>query len=99
MSVRGKGVVATILGVSVTIGFGVSQLADGVYSVTGMGWLVQTGGDVPRPSTVSLLLALAMIIGTLPFTMVMTLMCVALGKALYRDNLRDRFTSARQPAD
>ena len=30
----------------------------------------------------------AMIIGALPFTMVMGLMCVALGKALYRDGLR-----------
>ena len=32
----------------------------------------------------------AMIIGALPFTMVMGLMCVALGKALYRDGLRER---------
>ncbi len=32
----------------------------------------------------------AMIIGALPFTMVMGLMCVALGKALYRDGLRDK---------
>ncbi len=30
----------------------------------------------------------AMIIGALPFTMVMGLMCVALAKALYRDGLR-----------
>ncbi len=34
------GVVATILGVSVTIGFGVSQFVDGVYNITGMGWLM-----------------------------------------------------------
>ena len=32
----------------------------------------------------------AMIIGALPFTMVMGLMCVSLGKALYRDGLRDK---------
>ncbi|MBL4807371.1 MAG: BCCT family transporter, partial [Rhodobacteraceae bacterium] len=32
----------------------------------------------------------AMIIGALPFTFVMALMCVALAKALYRDGLRDR---------
>ena len=32
----------------------------------------------------------AMIIGALPFTMVMGLMCVALAKALYRDGLRDK---------
>ena len=30
------GVVATILGVSVTIGFGVSQFIDGLYAITGM---------------------------------------------------------------
>ncbi|MEM9270892.1 MAG: BCCT family transporter, partial [Pseudomonadota bacterium] len=30
----------------------------------------------------------AMIIGALPFTMVMVLMCVSLGKAVYRDHLR-----------
>ena len=30
------GVVATILGVSVTIGFGVSQFIDGMYAITGM---------------------------------------------------------------
>ena len=32
----------------------------------------------------------AMIIGALPFTIVMGLMCIALGKALYRDGLRDK---------
>ena len=32
----------------------------------------------------------AMIIGALPFTMVMGLMCVSLGKALYRDNQREK---------
>ncbi len=32
----------------------------------------------------------AMIIGALPFTMVMGLMCVALAKALYRDGRRDQ---------
>ena len=31
-----------------------------------------------------------MIIGALTFTMVMGLMCVYLGKALYRDGLRDK---------
>jgi choline-glycine betaine transporter len=34
----------------------------------------------------------AMIIGALPFTMVMGLMCVALAKALYRDGLREKHT-------
>ena len=32
----------------------------------------------------------AMIIGALPFTMVMGLMCIALAKALYRDGIRDK---------
>ena len=30
-----------------------------------------------------------MIIGALPFTFIMVLMCIALGKALIRDSLRD----------
>ena len=57
------GVIATILGVSVTIGFGVSQFVDGVYSVTGMEWLMKAGGDTPKPSTVGLLAALGVIMG------------------------------------
>lgn len=57
------GVVATILGVSVTIGFGVSQFVDGVYAVTGMGWLIGPAGAdaAPKPSTVGLLSALGII--------------------------------------
>ncbi|GGX45666.1 choline transporter [Tateyamaria omphalii] len=57
------GVVATILGVSVTIGYGVSQFVDGVYAVTGMEWLmgVSEGDAPPKPSTVGLLSALAII--------------------------------------
>ncbi len=55
------GVVATILGVSVTIGFGVSQFVDGLYAVTDMGWLMNTAGDVPTPSTVGLIAALIVI--------------------------------------
>ena len=41
----------------------------------------------------------AMIIGALPFTLVMLLMCIALGKALYRDGLRDKLGSVEQPAE
>ena len=57
------GVVATILGVSVTIGYGVSQFVDGVYAVTGMDWLMgaSEGDAPPAPSTVGLLSALAII--------------------------------------
>ena len=57
------GVVATILGVAVTIGFGVSQFVDGVYAVTGMEWLMKAGGDTPKPSTVGLIAALIVIMG------------------------------------
>ncbi len=55
------GVVATILGVSVTIGFGISQFVDGVYSITGMEWMMDMTGDVPKPATVGLIVALVMI--------------------------------------
>lgn len=57
------GVVATILGIAVTIGFGVSQLVDGVYSVSGMEWLMQAGaeGEPAKPSTIGLLAALLVI--------------------------------------
>lgn len=52
------GVVATILGVSVTIGFGVSQFIDGIYAVTGMDWLMDKTGKAPKPSTVGLIAGL-----------------------------------------
>ena len=55
------GVVATILGVSVTIGFGVSQFIDGLYAITGMGWIVTITDDVPAPSTVGLIAGLIVI--------------------------------------
>ncbi|KIC18888.1 BCCT family transporter [Leisingera sp. ANG-Vp] len=57
------GVVATILGVSVTIGFGVSQFVDGVYAVTGMEWMMDMSGDAPAPGTVGLLAGLFAIMG------------------------------------
>ena len=57
------GVVATILGVSVTIGFGVSQFVDGVYAVTGMDWMMDLTGDAPKPGTVGLVAALIVIMG------------------------------------
>lgn len=56
------GVIATILGVSVTIGFGVSQLVDGIYAITGMDWLMN-GAETPAPSKVGLIVALVMIMG------------------------------------
>ncbi len=57
------GVVATILGVSVTIGFGISQFVDGVYAVSGMEWLMNGNLDAPKPSTVGLISALLLIMG------------------------------------
>ena len=43
----------------------------------------------------------AMIIGALPFTMVMGLMCLSLAKALYRDGLREKHgvLGEEQPAE
>lgn len=55
------GVVATILGVSVTIGFGVSQFVDGLYATTGMDWMMSTAGGTPAPGTVGLLVGLVVI--------------------------------------
>ena len=57
------GVVATILGVSVTIGYGVSQFIDGVYAITGMEWLMDLSGDAPAPGTVGLIAGLITIMG------------------------------------
>ncbi len=57
------GVVATILGVSVTIGFGVSQLVDGAYAITGAAWMMDTTGDTPTATKAGLITALVMIMG------------------------------------
>ncbi|MDA5095544.1 BCCT family transporter [Aliiroseovarius sp. KMU-50] len=57
------GVVATILGVSVTIGFGVSQFIDGVYAISGMEWMMDMSGDAPAPGKVGLLAGLFTIMG------------------------------------
>lgn len=58
------GVVATILGVSVTIGYGVSQFIDGVYAITGMDWMMQvTDGGAPAPGKVGLVTGLVVIMG------------------------------------
>ncbi len=57
------GVVATILGVSVTIGFGVSQFVDGIYAITGMEWMMDMSGEAPAPATVGLIAGLVTIMG------------------------------------
>ncbi|MEH6442792.1 MAG: BCCT family transporter [Oceanospirillaceae bacterium] len=55
------GVLATILGVSVTIGFGISQMVDGIYAITGIEWIMKDIATKPTPSTVGLLAALVAI--------------------------------------
>lgn len=57
------GVVATILGVSVTIGFGVSQFIDGMYAITGATWMMDMTGEAPAPGTVGLIAGLLVIMG------------------------------------
>ena len=53
-------VIATILGVSVTIGYGVSQFASGIYNITGAGWMMTAEGT---PTLFAQLLALAIVMG------------------------------------
>lgn len=55
------GVVATILGVAVTIGYGVSQLVDGAYLISGAQWLMKTIGEMDAPSTTALIIALLVV--------------------------------------
>lgn len=55
------GVIATILGVSVTIGFGISQFVEGVYAISGVEWIMNGDAQAPAPSTVGLIAALILI--------------------------------------
>ena len=59
------GVVATILGVSVTIGFGVSQFINGLYAITGMQWMMDMNLNLnaPEPGKVGLIAGLIVIMG------------------------------------
>ena len=62
-----------------------------------IGSLILTAGKDTNPMDA---LKSAMIIGALPFTMVMGLMCLALGKALYNDSRREKHgVSAAEPAE
>ena len=56
-------VIATILGVSVTIGFSVSQLVDGVFAITNWGWLMDRTGDTPVATKTGLITSLVVIMG------------------------------------
>ena len=51
-------IIATIIGIGVTLGYGVSQLASGVYNITAADWIM--AGD--KPSLAALLISLALII-------------------------------------
>ena len=50
--------IATILGVSVTLGYGVSQFASGVYNITGMNWLMDVDGD---PTKIAMIVSLVIV--------------------------------------
>jgi choline-glycine betaine transporter len=53
-------VIATILGISQTIGLGLSSFASGLHSITGMEWLM-TAGTGSEPTTGALMLALFLV--------------------------------------
>ena len=53
-------VIATIVGVSVTIGFGVQQFASGIHNITGAGWIINADG---APSLSAMILALVIVMG------------------------------------
>jgi choline/carnitine/betaine transport len=53
-------VIATVLGVAVTIGFGVSQFTSGFYNITGAGWLMTPEGT---PTNTAMIAALVIIMG------------------------------------
>ena len=60
------GVIATILGIAVTIGFGISQLADGAFILSSADWLVAEStseSGSPRPSLAALLVGLSLVMG------------------------------------
>lgn len=52
-------VLATILGIAVTIGFGISQFASGLYNITGAEWMMTDGA----PTTAAMLSALIVVMG------------------------------------
>ncbi|MFV0300458.1 MAG: BCCT family transporter [Paracoccus sp. (in: a-proteobacteria)] len=53
-------VIATVLGVAVTLGYGVSQFAAGIHNITGMGWLMNAKGE---PTLAAMLFALIVVMG------------------------------------
>ena len=53
-------VIATILGVSVIIGYGVSQFTSGIFNITGAGWMMDDAGS---PALIAMILALVVVMG------------------------------------
>lgn len=53
------GVIATVLGVAVTIGYGARQLASGMYTLTGAPWMMADG----NPTIVAMLLGMIVVMG------------------------------------
>jgi len=51
-------ILATLIGVGVTIGYGVSQFASGVFNITGLGWIATEDG---KPTLIGQLIALVII--------------------------------------
>jgi len=56
-------VLATILGIAVTIGYGVSQFASGVYNITGAQWIMSDGA--PTMAAMIVALVFVMLLSTL----------------------------------
>ncbi len=52
-------ILATIVGLGVTIGYGVSQFASGLFNITGASWLVDSGG---KPTLIAQLFGLTLIV-------------------------------------
>jgi len=50
-------VLATILGIAVTIGFGISQFASGIYNISGAEWMIDAG----KPTTAAMMSALVIV--------------------------------------
>lgn len=53
-------ILATVVGLSVTIGYGVSQFASGLFNISGAQWLVEEGG---KPTLLGQLFGLTLIVG------------------------------------
>jgi choline/carnitine/betaine transport len=53
-------ILATLIGLGVTIGYGVSQFASGLFNISGMGWIVDSSG---APTLTAQIVGLVIIVG------------------------------------